>query len=314
MKSKMIIIILVFLAIASVILAGSPFYIVDEYNQAIITEFGKPVGEPETTAGLKIKVPFIQKVTYFDKRLLEWDGFPTQIPTKDKKYIWVDTTARWKIENPLKFYQTVYDERRGQARLDDIIDATVRDLISSYNLIEIVRTSNRMLEQTQDTETESEQGIYEEIANGRETLRAEVFRRASAITPQYGIKLVDIRIKRLNYVKEVQQKVYERMISERKRAAEELRSMGKGKKSEIEGKTEKELKTILSQAYRDGEKIKGQADKQAIEIYAGAYGADPEFFSFLKTLDSYRDSVKKETSLILSTDSEYFSYLSRISE
>ena len=310
MKNKQIISILIGLAVLGMLLAGSPFYIVDEYNQAIITQFGKPVGDPKITAGLKLKIPFIQKVTYFDKRLMEWDGYPTQIPTKDKKYIWVDTTARWKIDDPLKFYQTVYDERRGQARLDDIIDATVRDLISSYHLIEIVRTSNRMLDVEQSL-IEADQTAFDKIekGHGREGLRLEVFRRAAEITPKYGIELVDIRIKRLNYVKEVQRKVYERMVSERKRAAAEYRSMGRGKKSEIEGKIDKELKIILSEAFRDGETIKGKADKEATDIYAKAYSADPEFFSFLKTMDAYLESANKDTSLIISTNSDYFSYL-----
>lgn len=308
MNTKQISSIILVVALIVVALAGSPFYIVDEYNQAIITQFGKPVGNPVVKAGLHLKMPFIQKVSYFDKRLLEWDGYPTQIPTKDKKYIWVDTTARWSIEDPLKFFQTVYDERRGQARLDDIIDATVRDLISSYDLIELVRTSNTMLEDKSSLPKNFQAG-FDRIKNGREELRMEIFERASKLTPKYGIKLIDMRIKRLNYVKEVQSKVYERMVSERKRAAEELRSMGRGKKAEIEGQTEKELKTILSEAYRDAEKIKGEADKQTTEIYSAAYSSDPDFFSFLKTLDSYIESANKDTSLIISTDSDYFSYL-----
>lgn len=298
----------VFIAIV-VLLAGSPFYVVDEYNQAIITMFGKPVGDPVSDAGLHIKMPFFHKVTYFEKRLLAWDGDATQIPTKDKKYIWVDTTARWKISDPLKFYQSVYDERGAHARLDDIVDATVRDLVTSYDLIELVRSSNRVMEAEQGL-TEAEGAVvFEKIFNGREFLRNEIFQRAKKVTPKYGVELVDVRIKRVKYVQEVERKVYERMISERKRAAEELRSIGKGKKAEIEGTTQKELKKILSEAYRDSEKIKGLADKQATDIYSAAYGADPEFFSFLKTMDAYLTSANKDTTMIISTNSDYFEYM-----
>lgn len=309
MSSKSISFLIGLVVLFSVLLAGSPFYVVDEYNQAIITMFGKPVGEPVAEAGLHLKLPFFHKVTYFEKRILEWDGDATQIPTKDKKYIWVDTTARWQISDPLKFYQSVYDERGAHARLDDIVDATVRDLVTSYDLIELVRSSNRVLEAKQEL-TEAEGAVvFEEISYGREALRKEIFERAKKVTPKYGIKLVDVQIKRVKYVQEVERKVYERMISERKRAAEELRSIGRGKKAEIEGKTQKELKKILSEAYRDSEKIKGEADKKATEIYAQAYSADPEFFSFLKTLDAYLTSANKDTTMILSTNADYYEYM-----
>ena len=311
MTTKQITSIIIAVVCVVVVLLGSPFYIIDEYNQAIITQFGKPVGGAKVKAGLHLKLPVIQKVTYFDKRIMEWDGDATQIPTKDKKYIWVDTTARWLIEDPLKFYQSVYNERNAHARLDDIIDATVRDKISSFDLIELVRTSNRILESKEMIE-EADRTVFEKIAKGREGLRNGIFETAAELTPKYGIKLVDVRIKRLNYVTEVQRKIYERMVSERKRAAEKYRSMGRGKKAEIEGKIDKELKTILSAAYRDGEKIKGVADQEAINLYANAYSADPDFFSFLKTMDAYMESANKDTSLIISTDSDYFSYLKSV--
>lgn len=304
-NSLIFIVILLFL-----VLAGNPFFILNEYEQAIITQFGKPIGSPKRDAGLYLKIPFIQKVTYFDKRLLEWDGDPNQIPTKDKRYIWVDTTARWKIVEPLKFFQSVYNERQAQSRLDDVIDAAVRDLVTSHGLIEIVRSSNRMLEVVDQLDKDFiEEAAFEKISKGREAIRAEILNRAREIVPQYGIELVDLRIKRISYREDVRKKVYDRMISERKRAAEKFRSEGRGEKAKIEGQTDKELKIILSQAYKEAQKIKGQADKEATEIYAEAYKQDPDFFAFLKTLQAYSESVDEDTFLILTTDSEYFKYL-----
>jgi membrane protease subunit HflC len=299
--------IIVFLLIAM----GNPFFIVNEYEQAIVTQFGKPVGDPIKKAGLCFKIPFIQKVTYFDKRILAWDGYPTQIPTKDKKYIWVDTTARWKIVKPLKFFTSVRTEREAQSRLDDIIDAAVRDLVTSSNLVEIVRSSNRLLHEDTGIENEDfvEEEALEEISKGRELIRKQILQRAKELVPQYGIDLIDVQIKRVNYVTEVQSKVYDRMISERKRAAEQYRSEGKGKKAEIEGQTYKELKQILSEAYRESQTIKGEADKKVTEIYADAFNKDPDFFAFLKSLEAYAVSINEDTFLILTTDAEYFKYL-----
>jgi len=289
---------------------GNPFFVLYEGKQALITQFGKPIRKINN-AGLHFKLPFIQKVHYFEKRILEWDGFPTQIPTKDKKYIWVDTTARWRIIDPLKFFQSVYNERGAQARLDDTIDAAVRDAITSHNLIEIVRSSNRLLEEL-SSESLEEEKVLEEIKVGREKIRKEILKRAKELTPQYGIQLIDVRIKRINYVEEVRKKVYERMISERKRAAEKYRSQGRGIHAEIEGRTEKELKVILSQAYKKVQKIKGKADAEATKIYADAYKKDPEFYSFLKTLQTYQESVNKDTIFILTTEGDYFKYLKEI--
>ncbi len=299
-----------------ILLMGSPFYILYEGRQAIITQFGKPVGEPVTQAGLKLKIPFIQNVHYFEKRILEWDGYPNQIPTKDKKYIWVDTTARWKIVDPLKFYQSVSNERGAQARLDDIIDSAVRDAVTSHKLISIVRSTNRVMEELtlKSDESESiEESALEKINVGREELRKEIITRAKELVHNYGIELIDVRIKRVNYIEEVRKKVYDRMIAERKRAAEKYRSEGRGIRAEIEGKTEKELKLILSEAYKKSQKIKGEADSKATQIYAEIYSKDKEFYTFLKTLETYKNTVDKDSIIILTTDSDYFRYLKQFS-
>jgi len=298
-----------------IIFMGNPFYVLYEGHQAVITQFGKPIGKPIITAGLKLKVPFIQKVNYFEKRMLEWDGYPTQIPTKDKKYIWVDTTARWMISDPLKFFQSVYNERGAQARLDDIIDSAVRDAVTSHKLISIVRSTNRVMDEliSMKGEKESiEQGALENISVGREELRREIIVRVKKLAPRYGIKLIDVRIKRVSYIEEVRQKVYERMIAERKRAAEKYRSEGRGISAEIEGKTEKELKLILSGAYKKSQGIKGEADAKVTKIYADAYNKDKDFYSFSKTLETYNNTIDKNTTLILTTDSEYFKYFKDI--
>ena len=293
--------------IIGLIVLSSALYVVDETQQVVITEFGQPVGKPITRAGLYIKKPFIQKVNYFEKRLLTWDGSPTQIPTSDKKYIWVDTTARWKIVDSLKFLQSVGSERAAQARLDDIIDSATRDRITSTSLYEVVRNSNREFVVTEVfVQKEEEIG---EVTKGREYVSREILKEAAKVVPQYGIELVDVRIKRLNYVEEVRQKVYARMISERKRVAEQYRSEGQGKKAEIEGMREKELQKITSEAYKRAQIIKGRADAEAIKIYAQAYSKDPEFYSFLKTLETYEKTLSGDSVIILTTDSELYKYL-----
>ncbi|RLE14939.1 protease modulator HflC [Candidatus Aerophobetes bacterium] len=293
--------------IIGLIVLSSALYVVDETQQVVITEFGQPVGKPITRAGLYIKKPFIQKVNYFEKRLLTWDGSPTQIPTSDKKYIWVDTTARWKIVDSLKFLQSVGSERAAHARLDDIIDSATRDRITSTSLYEVVRNSNREFVVTEVfVQKEEEIG---EVTKGREYVSREILKEAAKVVPQYGIELVDVRIKRLNYVEEVRQKVYARMISERKRVAEQYRSEGQGKKAEIEGMREKELQKITSEAYKRAQIIKGRADAEAIKIYAQAYSKDPEFYSFLKTLETYEKTLSGDSVIILTTDSELYKYL-----
>lgn len=294
------------------LIATGTLYILDESKQAVITQFGKPIGGPITRPGLHIKMPFVQIVHYFEKRLLEWDGHPNEIPTKDKKYIWIDTTARWLIKDPLKFMQTVNNESSAQARLDDIIDAATRDYITSNNLLEAVRDTNTLLsgeKSAGELEVAQSAEALEKINIGREKILHSILQDVSKTVPQYGIEVVDVRIKRINYIEKVREKVYERMIAERKRAAEQYRSEGQGEKAKIEGLTLKELQNIRSTAYKKAEEIKGRADAEAIKIYAEAYGKDPDFYSFLKTLDTYKNTVDNETTLILSTEGNYYKYL-----
>ena len=247
---------------------------------------------------------------YFEKRLLEWDGSPNQIPTKDKRYIWVDTTARWRIADPLKFLQSVGSETGAHARLDDIIDSATRDYVTGHKLIEVVRNSNRLLSKLEESEVAIEsEDVVEKIKVGRDDLTRGILKQAKELIPQYGIELMDVRIKRINYVKEVRRKVYDRMISERKRAAEQYRSEGQGKKAEVEGEMKKELKRITSEAYRKAQEIKGKADAEAIKIYAEAYNKDPDFYSFLKTLETYKETIDGKSTIILTTDSDYYEYL-----
>jgi len=309
--------IVVLAVIAVFLIATGALYVVDETKQIVITQFGDPIGDPVTKAGLHFKLPFIQQANYFEKRVLEWDGHPNQIPTKDKKYIWVDTTARWKIVDALKFLESVTNEPGAQARLDDIIDSATRDFVTNNELVEVVRNTNRLLEEEEihsDDDFGLSAGEIERITVGREALTRYILEEASKLVPQYGIELIDVRIKRINYVREVQRKVYERMISERRRAAERYRSEGQGKKAEIEGQMEKELNQIRSEAYKKAEEVKGKADAEAIDIYADAYNRDPEFYSFTKTLDTYRNTIGKDTTVILTTDGEYFEYFEGVGD
>ena len=299
--------------VAAAVLAKLMLYTVDMTKQAVITQFGEPVGEIKE-AGLYLKKPIIQKVNYFEKRLLEWDGDPTQIPTLDKKYIRVDTFARWRITDPQKFFESVKNETTAQARLDDIIDGAVRNQITQYNLLDAVRSSNRpmfieLMEETAQKETPE----TETIDVGREQITREILKEARELLPELGIELVDVRIKRIDYEKTVLSKVYERMIAERKRMAEKNRSEGEAEKAQILGRKERELKTILSEAYRESQEIKGKADAEATKVYAEAYNKDPEFYSFLNTLEAYTDSLKGNTTVVLSTDSDFFRYLKDIS-
>ena len=304
--------------IALVVLSGTIF-VVNETEQAVITQFGEPIGRPITKAGLYFKIPLIQTVNYFEKRILQWNGDPNQIPTRDKRYIWVDTTARWRIADALKFMQSVGNEETAHARLDDIVDSATRDAVSSQVLIEAVRNSNRLLEIASDQETKDqsefesvEMEALERVGLGREGITREILHRASELMPSYGIELVDMRIKRISYVQEVRKKVFERMVSERKRAAEQFRSEGQGKKAEIEGQMAKELKQIQSDAYKKAQELKGQADAKAIKIYADVYSKDPDFYSFIKTLDTYKETIDSDTTLILTTDSDFYGYFKSI--
>jgi modulator of FtsH protease HflC len=296
-------------ALVALLVLADAVYVVSETNQVIITQFGEPIGGAISSAGMHIKVPFIQKTNYFEKRWLEWDGDPNQIPTRDKKYIWMDTYARWRISDPLVFFQRVRDERGAQSRLDDIVDGETRNAIAKFDLIEIVRSSNRELELTEETILLETLESIAKIEVGREKIAQIILENASKITPQFGVELRDVRVKRINYVDEVQQKVFDRMIAERKRIAAKYRSEGDGKSAEIRGQKEKELKRIQSEAYRTAQEIKGKADAEATRIYAQAYSLDPEFYQFLKTLETYRTSLDSETWLVLSTDSEFLKYL-----
>jgi membrane protease subunit HflC len=299
------------LAIVAVIFAFASLYTVSETDQAILVQFGKPVGGLVKDPGLHFKVPFIQDVYRFDKRWLEYDGNPTQIPTRDKKYILVDIYARWRIQDPLRFFQAVHDERGAQSRLDDIVDGETRNAVASFNLLELVRSSNRAFEATGElggAETgESETPAKVEV--GREKVAQIVLDKASKITPQFGIELVDVRFKRINYVDTVQQKVFERMISERKRIAERSRSEGQGRAAEIRGQKERDVLAASSTGYRRAQELKGAADAKATAVYAAAYGRDTDFYQFSKSMETLDSSLDDKTWLILSTDSDLLKYL-----
>ncbi len=284
-------------------------YIVSETNQVIITQFGEPIGTAVTSPGMHFKVPFIQKANYFEKRWLEWDGDANQIPTRDKKYIWVDTYCRWRISDPLVFYQRVKDERGAHSRLDDVVDGETRNVIASYDLIEIVRSTNREFNLSEESALLDYSEVIGKIQVGRVRIAEMILERASKITPEFGVELKDVRIKRVNYVDEVQKKVFDRMIAERRRIASRYRSEGDGRSAEIRGQKERELKIITSEAYRKAQEIRGQAEAEATRIYAQAYNLDPEFYQFLKTLETYRATLAKNTWLILTTNSEFLKYL-----
>ncbi|HEB31408.1 MAG TPA: protease modulator HflC [Spirochaetes bacterium] len=311
MKSTYTYIMIGILAFLALIVLSSGLYTVWMTEQVIITRFGKPVGEVVDDPGLHWKRPFVEKANRFEKRILEWDGDPNQIPSLDKKYIWVDTYARWRISDPLKFFQSVKNENGAQARLDDIIDSATRDSITSYVLLEVVRNSNREMAMA-EAELALSEDVLVKIEWGREKITRMILGEASEKVGQYGIVLVDVRIKRINYVEEVRIKVYERMISERTRIAEKYRSEGLGKKAEIEGQMEKELQRITSEAYRTAQELIGEADAEATRIYAAAYNKDPDFYSFIKTLETYRNTLDKNTWLLLTTDSDYLKYLKSI--
>lgn len=306
-----------------VLLFGSA-YTLPEGRQALITQFGKVMGKPVTGAGLHWKVPLIQEVRYFDKRILEWDGDANQIPTKDKKFIWVDTTARWRINDAMKFAETVRTEGAAQTRLDSILDGATRDVISNHNLVEAVRNTNTIIEQIKKRKQEAEKtdggaetsvaeveleeeitGELEVISVGRERLSAMIHARAKEKLGDLGIELIDVQLRRIAYEKSVEEKVYERMISERKRIAEKIRSMGKGEQAKIQGKLNRDLKEIESTAYRKSQEIKGRAEAEAISIYARSVGQDSSYFEFTRTLDAYKKTLKGKGSFILSTDSDF---------
>jgi len=306
MKLKGFFIVLLII-LAAVIFSAA--YIVDETEQVVVTQFGRVVGEPKKAPGLYFKIPMIQHANYFPKNLLEWDGDPGQIPTLDKTFIWVNPFARWRIVDPVAFFQTVNNTVSAQGRLDDIIDPAVRNFITSYPLIEAVRLTNRPLD-TFELGLEDVQNEYAyTISTGRKKITEGILKAAQPKLAQFGIELVDVKIKRINYVEQVRNTVYGRMIAERNQIAEKFRSEGKGEALEIRGEKEKELKLITSKAYRKAQEIKGAADAEVTRIFAESYGVDPEFYSFVQTLDIYKETMDKESQLVLSTDSEFFKYL-----
>ena len=285
-------------------------YTVSETEQVILTQFGEPVGEPIGEAGLHFKLPFIQRANVFEKRFLEWDGNPNQVPTRDKRFIWVDTYARWRITDPLLFFQRLRDERGAQSRLDDILDGETRNAVARHDLIELVRSTNRDASDVL-IESEEEAVILEAIERGRQEITREILETASGRTADLGIEILDLRLKRINYVAEVQQDVFARMIAERQRIAEEFRSEGQGEAARIQGERERDLAQIQSEAYREAEELRGMADAEATRIYAEAYDRDADFYAFVKSLETYEQTMDAETLFILGTDSELLRYLQR---
>ncbi|HET7293708.1 MAG TPA: protease modulator HflC [Vicinamibacteria bacterium] len=296
-------------ALVALVLVLASVYTVPETEQVILTQFGRPVGGVVNTPGLHFKVPFVQTVHRFDKRWLEFDGDANEIPTRDKKYIWVDTYARWRITDPLLFFQAVRDERGGQSRLDDIVDGETRNAIASYDLLEVVRSSNRPFQVTEDLAGIGAAEAMAPVKDGREKIAAKILEKAAAITVQFGIELKDVRFKRINYVDTVQQKVFERMISERKRIAERSRSEGQGRAAEIRGQKERDVLAASSVGYKTAQELKGAADAKATAIYARAYGKDPEFYQFTKAMETLNASFDENAWLVLSTDGELMRYL-----
>ena len=295
--------------LAAFVLLVSSVYTLSETEQAVLTQFGRPVGGVVKDPGLHLKVPLIQEVHLFDKRWLEYDGDPNEIPTKDKKYIWVDTYARWRIADPLRFFQAVRDERGGQSRLDDIVDGETRNAIASFDLIEVVRSTNRTFQVTEDLEGIGAAEAMAKVSAGRGGISKIILDKAAKITPEFGIELVDVRFKRINYVESVQQKVFERMISERKRIAERSRSEGQGRAAEIRGQKERDVLGASSSGYKSAQEVKGIADAKATSIYARAYGRDPDLYKFLKSMETLSGSLDEKTWLILSTNSELLKFL-----
>ena len=301
-----------FLALALVIVFSGTFYTLEEGKQAVIVQFGRPVGAPVTEAGLHVKLPIIQEARRFEKRLLFWDGDPNQIPTKGREFIWVDTTARWRIADAKKFLENVATEAGARSRLNDIIDSVVRDQVSGSTLVDLVRSASWVVpkgEILEEVPAEVREELKKKVVRGREELTRTVLAKAREVILQYGIELVDVRIKRLNYVESVRKKVYSRMISERKRIAAQFRSEGEGRSAEILGTMEKELRQIRSTAYRRVQEIHGKADAEATRVYGAAYSGDPEFYAFSRTLEAYKEGQNKNSVLILTTDSDYYRYL-----
>jgi len=307
---------LLIVLVLSVLVSLDGFYIVDETEQVIVTQFGDPVGEAVVEPGMKFKIPFIQKANFFDKRYLEWDGDRNQVPTRDKKFIFVDTYARWQITDPLQFFKRLRDERGAQSRLDDILDGETRNAIASQDLVEVVRSSNR--DPNADATTiEVIEDTLENIVVGRDSIQIEIQKLANERASDLGLAILDFRFKRINYVEDVRQTVYERMISERNRIADKFRSEGEGEAARINGEKERELKSIQSEAFRKAQEIKGRADAEAANIYAEAYNQSStsrSLYGFLRSMEAYQNVFDNQTSIILSTESDFYKYLNAIDD
>jgi len=305
------IVLTVAIVIGGIILLSQSIYMVNETQQVVITQFGKPIGDAVTEPGLKIKTPFVQKANFFEKRYMEWDGDPNQIPTKEKKFIFVDSYARWHITDPLQFYKRLTNERGAQSRLDDIIDGETRDQVASHSLEEVVRNTNREADTTAKISVLIEDSLAR-IEVGRKRIQNLIQEKANEETKDLGIEILDFRFKRINYVEDVRQRVYDRMKSERIRIADKFRSEGEGEASRINGEKERELNQIQSEAYKEAETIKGQADAEAARIYANAYNRSSrsiELYSFIKSMETFNNTFDSTTTVILSTDSELYKYL-----
>ncbi len=287
----------------------SAVYIVDETQQVIITQFGDPVGDAITEPGMHFKAPFIQQANFFDRRFLEWDGDANQVPTRDKRFIWVDSYARWRISEPLRFFQRVRDELGAQSRLDDILDGETRNAVARHDLVEVVRSTNRQPDPSL-VESEEETAVLETVERGRQEVIAAVLETARARTSDLGIELIDFQIKRINYVEEVRRDVFLRMIAERNRIAERYRSEGEGEAARIRGEKERDLSRIQSEAYRTAQELQGTADAEATRTYAEAYNRDASFYAFMKSLETLEETADSNSTLILSTDADLLEYLS----
>ena len=303
-------VLLLLIFIIGAIVLWNGLFVVDETQQVVITRFGEVIGEPILNPGLNFKWPLVDQAHFFDKRFLEWDGDSDQATTRDKRFIWADTYARWRIADPRLFLESLRDERTAQSRLDDIIDGATKKAVARHNLVELVRSTNRTV--TPDPSLpETEMTELQTIEKGRKEIMAEILATSAADTKVLGIEVVDVRFKSIDYVDEVRENAYQRMIAERKRIAERFLSEGHGESARIRGEKERELKQIESEAYRKSQELIGQADGEATAIYAAAYNKDPDFYQFLKTMESYEDALDQETWLILSTDSDFFKYLDR---
>ena len=300
------------LLVLGAVAIGGALYVVNEAEQVVITMFGEPIGDPVVTPGLHWKLPLLHDVHRFDRRFLEWDGAANQLTTRDKRFIFVDTFARWRITDPLLYFQRLRDERGAQSRLDDILDGETRNAIANQDLVEVVRSSNREPEHDESAIDPAE--TFEEIRIGREKIRGEILARAQQRTSDLGIEILDVQFKRINYVEDVQRKVFDRMVAERRRIADRYRSEGEGEAARIRGERERELKRIQSEAFREAEEIRGDADASATQIYASAYDQSDDsrsFYQFLKTMQTLTDTADAQTVLVLSTDGDLYRFLQR---